>query len=70
MPQDEPTPTHVLSTSAVGWSIDTLGAQMLHPTFVMYMYLRKEHRAGRLAEAWASSGPRLLSLIRAPGNAH
>lgn len=65
MPDESP--THVLSTGAVRWAIDTLGAQRLHPTFVMYLYLRKEHRAGRLAEASASSDE-VLSLIRMPGN--
>ncbi len=66
MPGD-PTPTHVLSKGAVRWAIDTLGAQKLHPTFVMYLYLRKEQRAGRLADASASSDE-VLSLIRMPGN--
>jgi len=64
---EDPTPTHVLSKGAVRWAIDTLGAQKLHPTFVMYLYLRKEHRAGRLAEASASSDE-LLSLIQMPGH--
>lgn len=61
------TPTHVVSRSAVRWAINTLGDQKLHPTFVMYLYLRKEHRAGRLADASASSDE-VLSLIRLPGN--
>lgn len=61
------TPTHLLSKSAVRWAIDTLGAQKLHPTFVMYLYLRKENRAGRLAEASATSDE-VLSLIRMPGH--
>lgn len=67
VPQAKVTPTHVLSKSAVRWSIHTLGAQRLHPTLVMYLYLRKEHRAGRLAEASARS-EEILSLIRMPGN--
>lgn len=67
VPDDNATPTHVLSKGAVRWSIDTLGALKLHPTFVMYLYLRKEHRAGRLATASASSDE-VLSLIRMPGN--
>ncbi len=66
MPED-PTPTHVLSKGAVRWAIHTLGGQKLHPTFVMYLYLRKEQRAGRLADASASSDE-VLSLIRMPGN--
>lgn len=64
---ESPTPTHVLSRGAVRWAIDTLGNQKLHPTFVMYLYLRKEHRAGRL-EAASASSEEVLSLIRMPGN--
>ncbi len=67
MPDHPTLPTHVLSKGAVRWAIDTLGARKLHPTFVMYLYLRKEHRAGRLADASASSNE-VLSLIRMPGN--
>lgn len=63
----ERAPTHVLTVEAVRWGIDVLGAQRLHPTFVMYLYLRKQQRAGRLTEASASSDE-LLSLIRMPGN--
>ena len=43
------------------WGIDTLGAQRLHPTFVMYLYLRVQQRAGKLAEASASSEELLVS---------
>lgn len=64
---DDINPTHVLSVEAVRWSIDTLGAQVLHPTFLMYLYLRTQERAGKLAAASASS-EELLSLIRMPGN--
>jgi len=64
---DSPTPTHVLTAQAVRWSIDTLGAQRLHPTFVVYLYLRERSRAGKLAEASASSDE-LLALINLPGN--
>lgn len=64
---ESPSPTHVLSKGAVRWAIDHLGALKLHPTFVMYLYLRKEHRAGRLPTASASSDE-VLSLIRMPGN--
>ena len=67
MSDSTPTPTHVLTTSAVRWGIDTLGAQRLHPTFVMYLYLRAQQRAGVLTEASASS-EELLSLIRMPGH--
>ncbi|QZN84913.1 hypothetical protein [Cellulomonas sp. C5510] len=63
----EAAPTHVLSTDAVRWGIDTLGAQVLHPTFPMYLYLRTQERAGKLGQASASS-EELLSLIRMPGN--
>lgn len=52
---------------AVRWGIDTLGAQRLHPTFVMYLYLRKQQRAGALAAASASSDE-LLTLIKMPGH--
>lgn len=67
MPDNDYTTTHVLTAQAVRWGIDTLGAQRLHPTFVMYLYLRMQHRVGRLAEASASS-EELLALIRMPGN--
>lgn len=67
MPADLTAPTHVLTTDAVRWGIDTLGAQRLHPTFVMYLYLRKQYRAGQLESASASSED-VLSLIRMPGN--
>jgi hypothetical protein len=68
VPDSDDTPTHVLTTDAVRWGIDTLGAQRLHPTFVMYLYLRTQQRAGKLAEASASSDE-LLALIRMPGHA-
>lgn len=67
MPDSDSLPTHVLTAKAVRWGIDTLGAQRLHPTFVMYLYLRAQHRAGKLAQASASS-EELLALIRMPGN--
>jgi hypothetical protein len=67
VPEDTPVPTYVLTTSAVRWGVDTLGAQRLHPTFVMYLYLRKQHRAGALAEASASSDE-LLAIIEMPGH--
>jgi hypothetical protein len=60
-------PTHVLTTDAVRWGIDTLGAQRMHPTFVMYLYLRAQQRAGKLATASASS-EELLALIAMPGH--
>lgn len=63
----DPIPTHVLTSDAVRWGIHELGAQKLHPTFVMYLYLRAQQRAGRLAAASASS-EELLALIRMPGN--
>lgn len=63
----EVTPTHVLTRAAVRWGIDTLGALRLHPTFVMYLYLRVQQRAGQLASASASSDE-LLKLIEMPGN--
>lgn len=58
---------HVLTRDAVRWGIDTLGAQRVHPTFLMYLYLRTESRAGTLAGASASSDD-LLRLIKMPGN--
>ena len=67
MPDARPTPTHVLTKDAVRWGIDTLGAQRLHPTFVMYLYLRAQQRAGKLAEASASSDE-LVALITMPGH--
>lgn len=60
-------PTHVLSKDAVRWSIDALGGVRLHPTFVMYLYLRGRERAGSLDSASASS-EELLSLITMPGH--
>ena len=68
MPDDDLAPTHVLTMSAVRWAIDSLGAQRLHPTFVMYLYLRTQHRSGQLAEASASS-EQLKALIQMPGSA-
>jgi hypothetical protein len=65
--QDNPIPTHVLGRDAVRWGIDTLASQKLHPTFVMYLYLRVQHRAGTIADASASSDE-VLSLIKMPGN--
>ena len=44
-----------------------MGAQRLHPTFVMYLYLRKQNKLGRLSDASASA-PELLELIDVPGN--
>lgn len=67
VPDATPTPSHVLTKGAVRWSIDTLGAQRLHPTFVMYLYLRVQQRAGKLATASASSDE-LLALIAMPGH--
>lgn len=64
---DSDTPTHVLTRHAVRWGIDTLGALRLHPTFVMYLYLRVQHRAGKLEMASAKS-EELLELIEMPGN--
>lgn len=49
------------------WGIDTLGAQPRHPTLVMYLYLRMQQRAGKLATASASSDE-LLALITMPGH--
>jgi hypothetical protein len=66
VPDTATAPTHLLTTAAVRWGIDTLGAQRLHPTFVMYLYLRTQQRAGKLAEASASSDE-LLALIEMPG---
>lgn len=67
VPSDNPVPTHVLTRRSVRWGIEELGAQRLHPTFVMYLYLRMQDRAGKLDEASASSDA-LLSLIQMPGN--
>lgn len=61
------TATHVLTRDAVRWSIDALGALRLHPTFVMYLYLREQQRAGSLSTASATSDE-LLALITMPGH--
>lgn len=63
----ELTPTHVLTVDAVRWGIETLGARKIHPTFVVYLYLRQQARAGTLSDASATSDE-LLKLIRMPGN--
>ncbi|MGC4784031.1 hypothetical protein ACLQ3A_20640 [Micromonospora zamorensis] len=67
MPDSEHMPTHVLTAKAVRWGIENLAFQRLHPTFVMYLYLRKQQRAGKLGDASASADE-LLTLIRMPGN--
>lgn len=67
MSDETSTPTHVLTKDAVRWGIDTLGAHRLHPTFVMYLYLRMQQRAGKLTTASASSDE-LLALITMPGH--
>jgi hypothetical protein len=67
VPDIDHTPTHVLTAKAVRWGIDNLGAQKLHPTFVMYLYLRVQQRAGKLGTASAKSDE-LLKLIEMPGN--
>lgn len=67
VPEDDAAPTHVLTMDAVRWGIGALGAQKLHPTFVMYLYLRVQQRAGKLGSASASSED-VLSLIRMPGH--
>ncbi|GIJ09176.1 hypothetical protein ACFFMR_23785 [Micromonospora andamanensis] len=67
MPDRKQTPTHVLTAEAVRWGIEALASQRLHPTFVMYLHLRTQQRAGKLSEASASSDE-LLALIRMPGN--
>lgn len=67
MAEDDSRPLFVLTSAAVRWSIDALGVQRLHPTFVMYLYLRSLDRAGRL-EAASASDPELLALITMPGN--
>lgn len=67
MPDSDHAPTHVLTAQAVRWGINTLGAQKLHPTFVMYLYLRVQQRGGKLSTASAMSDE-LLKLIEMPGN--
>jgi hypothetical protein len=51
----------------VRWSIETLGAQKIHSTFLMYLYLRMKARKGELADASPSS-EEVRSLMRLPGN--
>ncbi|MCC9055086.1 hypothetical protein LOK55_12510 [Microbacterium sp. F2E] len=67
MAEGDSPPVQVLTSAAVRWSIDALGVQRLHPTFVMYLYIRALDRAGTLENASASD-PELLALITMPGN--
>lgn len=62
------TPTHVLSKGAVRWGIGKLSSQAIHPTFLLYLYLRTQARAGKLAAA-SPSDESLLALMRMPGHA-
>lgn len=57
----------MIRVPAVRASIETLGKQKIHSTFMMYLYLRMQAREGKLAEASPSSDE-LKSLIEIPGN--
>lgn len=63
----DPNSMWVLSVDAVRWSIETLGAQKLHPALPMYLYLRKKAGEGQLESASAASSE-LLALIAMEGN--
>jgi len=70
MAQPDPTSTWVLSLPAIRWGIDTLGAQAVHPTFAMFLYLRLQSKNGSLAQATAEDLKPLLALPGAPGKPH
>jgi hypothetical protein len=59
-------PSHVLTTDAVKWSIATLGSQRIDPAFIYYLYLRQQWVDGHLGSASPSSSV-VKDLIRMPG---
>lgn len=63
---EPPEPTHVLTIPAVRWAIERLGGQKIHPTFIFYLYLRKQQVEGTLADA-SSSSREVFDLLRMPG---
>lgn len=66
MPDQPATPTHVLTTDAVRWSIGLLGGQRIHPALIYYLYLRRMAVLGELERASASS-VEVQDLVRMPG---
>lgn len=67
MANPDPSTLWVIRVPAVRASIEILGKQKIHSTFMMYLYLRMKAREGNLAEASPSSDE-LKSLIDVPGN--
>lgn len=57
----------VIRVPAVRTSIEILGGQKIHSTFMMYLYLKMKAAEGKLAEASPSSDE-MRSLIQIPGN--
>jgi hypothetical protein len=63
----DPSTLWVIRVPAVRTSIEILGKQKIHSTFMMFLFLRMKAREGKLAEASPSSDE-LKSLIEIPGN--
>ena len=66
MPTETSSPTHVLTTAAVRWSIETLGSQQIDPAFIYYLYLRQQWIDETLEQA-STSDSTVKDLIRMPG---
>jgi hypothetical protein len=67
MTNPDPSTLWVISVPAVRTSIEILGKQKIHSTFMMYLYLRMKAGEGKLAEASPSSDE-MRSIIQMPGN--
>lgn len=67
MANPNPNTLWTIRVPAIRWSIETLGAQKIHSTLLMYLYLRMKARQGELKDASPSS-EELRALMRLPGN--
>lgn len=63
-------PTYVLTPAAVRWGIGMLASRKIHPTFAMYLHLRREELAGRLGTASAEGIKPLLAVPGTPQKPH